>query len=219
MLHSVLREDDENGFVDANTIDTPPTDRMATYYSIHAYDQESKHFAGEDRINDGKLYATFENACEVIEKKIQSHIEYFNSWEYEEEFKPPNREEMKQKMGKYVHYYETQAGWLWVISKWEVVVEEKPKQYVYQYFVEKETRDTVVAVRGSLLYSSLDDMLDILESEVVRFHLDMRARNWVPYSRQTIQEYMERNKRMIYDRVDDGTDEGTITYAIHKRDA
>ena len=101
--------------------------KMTTYYSIHAYDQHSHYHHREDRIEDGKLYATFENACEVIEKKIQSHIEYFNSWEYEEEFKPPNREEMKQKMGKYVHYYETQAGWLWVISKWDVVVEEKKK--------------------------------------------------------------------------------------------
>lgn len=93
---------------------------MTTYYSIHAYDQESKYFAGEDRINDGKLYTTFENVCGVIERKIQSHIEYFNSSEEEEEFKPPNREEMKQKMGKYVHYYETKAGWLWVIRKWKV---------------------------------------------------------------------------------------------------
>lgn len=93
---------------------------MTTYYSIHAYDQESKYFAGEDRIHDGKLYTTFEKACDVIETKIQSHIQYFNSSEEEEEFKPPNREEMKQKMGTYVHYYETQAGWLWVISKWDV---------------------------------------------------------------------------------------------------
>lgn len=95
---------------------------MATFYSIHAYDQESKYYAGEDRINDGKLYTTFERACEVIERKIQAHIEYFNSSEEEQVFQPPNREEMKRKMGKYVHYYETLTGWLWVISKWEVDV-------------------------------------------------------------------------------------------------
>ena len=96
---------------------------MTTFYSIHAYDQESRYFPGEDRINDGKLYTTFAKACEVIEMKIRTHIEYFNSEEENEVFRAPNREDMKKRMdtGTYVHYYETQAGWLWVISKWEVV--------------------------------------------------------------------------------------------------
>lgn len=89
---------------------------MATFYSIHAYDQDE-----EDRIKDGKLYTTFEKACDVIERKIQAHIEYFNGSEQEQVFEPPNREEMKRKMGKYVHYYKTMAGWSWVISKWDVV--------------------------------------------------------------------------------------------------
>jgi hypothetical protein len=277
---------------------------MATFYSIHAYDQESKYFRGEDRINDGKLYTTFEKACDMIERKIQSHIEFFNSGEENQVFQPPNREEMKKRMGgfKYVHYYETMAGWLWVIQKWDVEEEKKKetireipdlkeiarllqggiynfkkvsvveeaencsynvryypqdddtityflslilekhrndhvllklhkeanlnryviymavetsKKYLYKYFVEKEIRGTVVAVRCSLTYSSLDEMLDILEPKVVMIHLNMWARNWVPYNRRTIREYMERNKRMIYNRVDDD-DEGTITYAIHK---
>lgn len=96
-----------------------------------------------------------------------------------------------------------------------MAVRDLEKKYVYQYFVEKETRGTVVSLNGSEKYSSLDEMLDVLQPEVVRFHLDMRARNWAPYSRQTIREYMERNKRMIYNRVDDD-DEGRITYAIHK---
>ena len=104
-------------------VDTPPTDRMATYYSIQAYDQESLHHAGEDRINNGKLYTTFEKACEEIEKNIKAHIEEFNSSEEEEEevFRAPNREKLKQKMTKYVHYYKTNTHWLWVISKCEVV--------------------------------------------------------------------------------------------------
>jgi hypothetical protein len=102
---------------------------MATFYSIHAYDQESKYSHGEDRINDGKLYATFEKACDVIDRKIQAHIEHFNSEEEEEVFRAPNREEMERKIskGKFVHYYETSVLWLWVISKWEVVVEERKK--------------------------------------------------------------------------------------------
>jgi len=83
---------------------------MATFYSIHAYDQESKYFSGEDRIKNGKLYTTFEKACEEIERRIQSHIEFFNSWEENEVFQPPNREEMKGKMGKFVNYYESIAG-------------------------------------------------------------------------------------------------------------
>lgn len=96
---------------------------MATFYSIHAYDQESRYHAGEDRINDGKLYTTFEKACEEIEKRIQAHIEYFNSEEENEVFYPPNREDKEKYISKrpYVHYYESIAGWLWVIKKWEVV--------------------------------------------------------------------------------------------------
>jgi hypothetical protein len=95
---------------------------MTTFYSIHAYDQESKYYSGEDRVDNGKLYTTFEKACEEIEKRIQSHIEFFNSGEENEVFQPPNREEMKKVMEKrkFVHYYETNACWLWVISKWEV---------------------------------------------------------------------------------------------------
>ena len=182
-----------------------PTDRMTTYYTIHCYDQNSHYHADEDLVDNHILYKTFDRACDAIEERIRY---------YESEFPSPNREEKAKFLSKrqYVHYYET--DFLFVISKM-TVEEEKPKKYTYRYFVEKETRGTVVELRGSLLYSSLDDMLDILESEVVKFHLDMRARNWVPYSRQTIQEYMERNKRMTYDRVDDD-DEGTITYAIHK---
>jgi hypothetical protein len=101
---------------------------MTTFYSIHAYDQDSHYHRGEDRINNGILYMNFEKACDVIEKKIQAHIDYFKGEEYDEVFTEPNREEMKKKMGKYVHYYETQAGWLWVISKWETVVEENKIQ-------------------------------------------------------------------------------------------
>ncbi len=189
---------------------------MTTFYSIHAYNPESRN-PGEDKIHDGILYTTFEKACEAINKKIDFYIEYWNNHESDtpEEFKVPNVEEMKKDIEKrkYVNYYECDSGWVWVIRKWEVE-EEKPK-YTYQYFVEKETRGTVVALKCSEKYSSLDEMLDVLQPEVVKFHLDMRARNWAPYSRQTIREYMERNKRMIYDRVDDD-DEGTIAYAIHK---
>lgn len=95
---------------------------MTTFYSIRAYDQESRYHAGEDRINNGKLYTTFDKACEEIEKKIQDHIKYFNSAGENEVFRAPNRENMKERLGKHtdVHYYETDVLWLWVISKWEV---------------------------------------------------------------------------------------------------
>lgn len=98
---------------------------MTTLYSINAYDQESRYHAGEDRIDDTKLYTTFEKACEEIERKIQAHIEYFNTEDEIEVFRPPNREEMKKKIdtskNKYVHYYESSVLWLWVVKKWEVV--------------------------------------------------------------------------------------------------
>ncbi len=95
---------------------------MATFYSIHAYDQESTRHRGDDRINDGKLYTTFEKACDAIEKAIEDYIEHWNNHESDtpEEFEPPNREEMETTR-RYVHYYECNSGWLWVIRKWKVV--------------------------------------------------------------------------------------------------
>jgi hypothetical protein len=98
---------------------------MATFYSIHVYDQESTRHIGEDRINDGKLYTTFEKACDAIEKAIGDYIEYWNNHESDtpEEFTPPNREKMEKAFVgfKYVHYYECNSGWLWVIRKMTVV--------------------------------------------------------------------------------------------------
>ena len=172
---------------------------MTTYYSIHAYDQHSHYHHGEDRIEDGKLYATFEQACEVIEKKIQTHIEYFNSWDHEEVFQPPNREEMKQRMGKYLHYYESQAGWLWVISKWEVVEEEKPKKYVYQYFVRNNEQ---TEMKSSPKYETFDEICDVLDKELRKLH----GENWQPrMTREQYKNYM-------------GDDAFAISYDFFKTD-
>ena len=95
---------------------------MTYFYSIHAYDQESNYNSGEDKINNGKLYTTFEKACEEIEKRIHRHIDEFHRvFTNKIVFQPPDREKMRG--FKYVHYYETPlTGWLWVIQKWEVEV-------------------------------------------------------------------------------------------------
>lgn len=89
---------------------------MTTFYSIHAYDQESRHHAEEDKVDNGKLYATFERACDEIEKRIRAQLEPSDVYE------SPNREELKQKLHTYVHwpYSSLDGRWLWVISKWEV---------------------------------------------------------------------------------------------------
>lgn len=179
------------------------------------------------------LYETFDDVCDALEEERKIRVDY------DEKIKPNREEKLKEIQDWHnVLYYSAPNGDRFIIVKMNVIpkkltYEEEvnrlnfvkldsgvllmtPKKYLYQYFVENEIQGTVVGIRSSEKYSSLDEMLDILEPEVVRWHLDMWARNWMPYSRQTIREYMERNNRMIYNRVGDGTDEGTIAYAIHK---
>lgn len=105
---------------------------MTTFYSIHVYDQNATDEVNQDRINNKKLYTTFEKACDDMDKKIKWHIDYWNDHDDDGEnferptrhvFEQPNREEKKEEISKstYVHYYQCESGWLWVICKWEVV--------------------------------------------------------------------------------------------------
>jgi hypothetical protein len=108
----------------------PPTDKMATY-SIHAYDPESTYHSGQDRINNGTRYATFETACAEIEKRIEAHTQFYANFEraydnidkWSEALQLPNRDKKKQIIAreKYVNYHQCILGWVWVIKKWEVV--------------------------------------------------------------------------------------------------
>lgn len=204
---------------------------MTTYYSIQTWRNRAFEY---ETFN---LYESFDEVCDTIEGYMKSYID-FNESDLEKI--KPNREEKRKNIASWnrVAYlvmpngeekhivrrvvvpkkltYEEQVNRLKSVKLDSGVLLMTPKKYVYQYFVEKEIRGTVVGLKGSEKYSSLDEMLDVLQPEVVMLHLNMWARNWVPYSRQTIREYMERNNRMIYNRVDDGSDEGTITYAIHK---
>jgi ribosome-associated translation inhibitor RaiA len=193
---------------------------MTTLYSIHAYDQESKYYHGEDRINDGKLYATFDNACEVIERKIQAHIEHFNSEEEEEVFRAPNREEMERKIskGKFVHYYETSVLWLWVISKWEVVVEEKPKKYVYQYWVENKICGLHT---NSDKYASFDEVCDALDMELRQlYEVYGGEKPFEPLqSREEVKTLIETCPTIVYAYVNDGSGSMNDKYVLNRQDA
>lgn len=79
---------------------------MATFYTIHAYDQESGR--GDDLIEYQYLYTTFDKACDAIECEI-----------HDKNFERPDRTEMSQylKTRNYVHYYEDEHGVLFVIGK------------------------------------------------------------------------------------------------------
>ena len=177
---------------------------MTTFYSIHAYDQQSRYDAGEDRIKDGKLYTTFDKACTAIEKKIQDHI---NSEEENEVFRAPNREDMERKMGKYkyVHYYETDTLWLWVISKWEV-----EKTYVYQYWVENKICGLHTK---SGKYASFDEACDDLDRELSELH-EAIGKHWTPHmTREEFKEYMGEYTASTYDFFNDDK------YVLSRQDA
>jgi DNA primase large subunit len=96
---------------------------MADYYTIHFYDQES----GEDRLENYALYPTFEKAAKALDEVIKREIERYNA-RYDEklEFHPVSAEELKEckehlKNRRYLHYYEEENGYLFVICKITVV--------------------------------------------------------------------------------------------------
>lgn len=150
---------------------------MATYYTIHCYDQESKYHVDEDLINNHILYNTFERACEAIEERIRY---------YDSDFQSPNREDKAKYISKspYVHYYEANAGVLFVISKM-TVEEEKPKKYVYQYWVENKICGLHTK---SGKYASFDEVCDALDMELRELHENP---DWKPrMSREEFKDYM-----------------------------
>jgi hypothetical protein len=79
---------------------------MATFYTIHAYDQESGR--GDDLIEYQYLYTTFDKACDAIEEEI-----------HDENFRRPDRTKMWEYLEthNYIHYYEDQHGVLFVVAK------------------------------------------------------------------------------------------------------
>lgn len=95
---------------------------MATFYSIHQYDQESRTVS--DLINNCNLYTTFEKAAQALDVFIRQHIEVYNvnksPSEDEEVFTKPTFTMRDNEL--YCHYYESYLNHLFVIYK-RVVVE------------------------------------------------------------------------------------------------
>ena len=97
---------------------------MATYYTIHCYDQESTHHAHADLIDNSTLYSTFEKARCAIEEEILLFIEEYNAKrdptiDKEEVFVKPNISSLRS-YEKYCHYYEMQNGYLFTICRMTV---------------------------------------------------------------------------------------------------
>ena len=103
-------------------IDTPPTDKMATFYAIHCYDQNTCD--GDDQMNNYRLYTTFEKAADALDVEIKEHIEIYNAGDDGPlKFEPQDRKRGEEhlKTRNYYHYYELDFGLLFVISKMTVV--------------------------------------------------------------------------------------------------
>ena len=97
---------------------------MATYYTIHCYDQESRYHSDVDLIDNCTLYSTFENARRAIEEEILLFIEEYNdkrdpNTDKEEVFVKPNITSLRS-YEKYCHYYEMQNGYLFTICRMTV---------------------------------------------------------------------------------------------------
>lgn len=97
---------------------------MATYYTIHCYDQESTRHADADLIDNCTLYSTFEKARRAIEEEILLFIEEYNAkrdatTDKEEVFEKPNISSLRS-YEKYCHYYEMQNGYIFTIRRMTV---------------------------------------------------------------------------------------------------
>ncbi len=76
---------------------------MTTFYSIHAYNPESRN-PGEDKIHDGILYTTFEKACDAMNKMI---LDYIAQMDWIVVFDEPDREPLRKEieMQEWTRYY------------------------------------------------------------------------------------------------------------------
>lgn len=161
---------------------------MADYYTIHFYAQFYERGSGEDRLKNYALYPTFYMAAKALDEVIKREIERYNA-RYDEklEFHPVSAEELREceehlKNRRYLHYYEEDNGYLFVICK-RTVVEEK-KKYVYQYWVENKICGLHTK---SDKYASFDEACDALDNELRELH----GSHWEPpMHREEFRAYM-----------------------------
>ncbi len=159
-----------------------------------------------------ELYPTFELACDAIEVHIRRHIEEWNA-EYpdeEDEFVPPDRKEIYNSFaGNYLHYYEAYSELLYMIAKMKVAP-EKPKKYVYQYFVEKSNGEIAT---NSIKYNTFDEVCDYMDLELRERH-EAVGKSWKPrMTHEEFKEYMGDYFATTYDFFD------TDKYVLMRYDA
>lgn len=95
---------------------------MATYYTIHCYDQNTGD--ERDQMDSYNLYTTFEKAADALDDEIKKHIEKYNvGYDDSFRFEPQDRKKGEEhlKTRNYYHYYELDFRLLFVISKMTVV--------------------------------------------------------------------------------------------------
>jgi ribosome-associated translation inhibitor RaiA len=195
---------------------------MADYYTIHFYAQFYEQGSGEDRLKNYALYPTFEKAAKALDEVIKREIERYNA-RYDEklEFEQLTTEELREdeehmKNRRYLHYYEAENGYLFVICKMTVV--EEKKKYVYQYWVQNKICGLHTK---SDKYASFDEVCDALDMELRQlYEVYGGEKPFEPLqSREEVKTLLETCPTVVYAYVNDGSGSMTDKYVLSRQDA
>jgi ribosome-associated translation inhibitor RaiA len=150
---------------------------MATYYTICAQRHDYDEWASEN------LYESFDDACDAMDEEIRNYDEYRIS-----EYKKPNREEKFKQIQEreYIVYHRSPREHEFIIKTMKVVPKkEKPKKYVYQYYVRNNEQ---TEMKASPKYESFDEICNVLDKKLRELH----GEDWQPrMTRDEYKKYMD----------------------------
>ena len=163
---------------------------MATYYTIQTWRNRAYEW---ETFN---LYETFDEACDTIEGYMKAY-EDFDESEFEKI--KPNREEKRKNIESWnrIAYLTIPNGEEKHIVRMKVVPKkQKPKKYVYQYFVRNNEQTT------SPKYETFDEVCDVLDKELRKLH----GEDWRPRmtreERKNIMEFFALSPIYFYYKTD-----------------
>ena len=131
---------------------------MKVFYSIHIRIDRPNDTSIGDKIHP-EIYEDFEDACDALDEVICS--------DFDKDFVPPDREPFRKLVNKSVVYYKWDKYFFGFLERplkekgprKEKKASHEPveaKDYVYQYYVEKDYKDiTTLSLTQSKKYSDV----------------------------------------------------------------
>ena len=185
LFTSVMLKPVKNGFVYVLSFYITPTDKMTTYYMIQTWGNRFSR----------NLYETFEDACDAIEEEAKSHVGYVKP---DFETTKLNREEDVHDWNDEIYYRNSVGEHFYIVMV--KVVPKKPKQYVYQYWVENKICGLHTK---SGKYASFDEACDALDMELSQLY-EVDGKEPLQGNRLVIKTLLEKSSTATYAYYNDG---------------